>query len=208
MSTPADEDGTGSAGDRPVGLRERHKRRTRAAIRAAALRLCLEQGFAATTVEQIAAEAEVSATTFFRYFPSKEDVIISDDLLEDRPPMFVGAPPGMSAFDLVRWKVRNLFEWSADDEWAGNRDRVRLIRSDPVLTAAQQDLFERRLGEGTKVLAEYLGRPLDDFGVRVFLGAVTGAINQVIDPEEDPEPDVAMQAVMDVLDLLERGIPL
>ncbi|MCP2159635.1 TetR/AcrR family transcriptional regulator [Williamsia serinedens] len=208
MSTPADEDGTGSAGDRPVGLRERHKRRTRAAIRTAALRLCLEQGFAATTVEQIAAEAEVSATTFFRYFPSKEDVIISDDLLEDRPPMFVGAPPGMSAFDLVRWEVRNLFEWSADDEWAGNRDRVRLIRSDPVLTAAQQDLFERRLGEGTKVLAEYLGRPLDDFGVRVFLGAVTGAINQVIDPEEDPEPDVAMQAVMDVLDLLERGIPL
>ncbi|WP_299570007.1 TetR family transcriptional regulator [uncultured Williamsia sp.] len=209
LTTPADEDGTGSrTGDRPVGLRERHKRRTRAALRAAALKLSLEQGYAATTVEQIAAAAEVSPTTFFRYFPSKEDALVGDDLLEERPPMFVGAPSGMSAFDLVRWEVRNLFEWAATDEWAGNRDRARLIRSDPALTAAQQDLFEQRLSEGTKVLAEYLGRPLDDFGVRVFLGAVTGAINQVVDPEEDPEPDVAVKAVMDVLDLLERGIPL
>ncbi|MGZ8177432.1 TetR family transcriptional regulator [Williamsia sp. SKLECPSW1] len=209
LTQAADADGTGStAGDRPVGLRERHKRRTRAAIRTEALRLCQEQGFAATTVEQIAAAAEVSPTTFFRYFPSKEDVIIGDDLLEERPPLFVGAPPGLSAFDLVRSEVRSLFEWSSTDEWAGNRDRMRLIRTEPLLMAAQQDLFERRMSAGTVVLAEYFGRAPDDFAVRVFLGAVTGAINQVVDPEDDPDPDDALTAVMDVLDLLERGIPL
>lgn len=208
VTTPSDEDGTGTAGDRPVGLRERHKRRTRAALRAAALRLSLEQGYAATTVEQIAAAADVSPTTFFRYFPSKEDALVGDDLLEERPPMFADAPRGLSAFDLVRWEVRNLFEWSAGDTWAGDRDRARLIRSEPVLMAAQQDLFERRMGEGTVLFAEYFGRAPDDFAVRVFLGAVTGAINQVVDPEDDPEPDDALTAVMDVLDLLERGIPL
>src|SRR5580658_2288546 len=66
-------------GASPPGLRERKKARTRAAIRQHALRLILRQGYAATTVEQIAEAAEVSPATFFRYFPTKEDVVLQDD---------------------------------------------------------------------------------------------------------------------------------
>ncbi|MGY4711012.1 TetR/AcrR family transcriptional regulator [Mycolicibacterium sp. CBM1] len=67
----------------PVGLRERKKQRTRAMLIDAAVTLCLEHGYGNTTVEQIAAAAEVSPRTFSRYFPTKDAVVITvvDDLV-------------------------------------------------------------------------------------------------------------------------------
>lgn len=59
-----------------VGLRERKKARTRATLQAVARRLVSEQGFENVTAEQIAAEAEVSKTTLFNYFDSKEAVLV------------------------------------------------------------------------------------------------------------------------------------
>ncbi|MDQ3983434.1 MAG: TetR family transcriptional regulator, partial [Actinomycetota bacterium] len=58
-----------------MSLRDDKKRRTRDALRRAAFRLFRERGFDATTVDVIAAEAGVSRTTFFRYYPTKEAVV-------------------------------------------------------------------------------------------------------------------------------------
>jgi len=57
------------------GVTERNKSRTRREIATAAGRLFIERGYSATTVRDIAIAAEVSPRTFFRYFPTKEDVI-------------------------------------------------------------------------------------------------------------------------------------
>ena len=76
-----------------LGLRERKKARTKAEIQRQALRLFHEQGYAETSVEQIAAAAEVSPSTFFRYYPTKDDVVLADFMDHRTMELLVDAPP-------------------------------------------------------------------------------------------------------------------
>ena len=86
----------GTAAEPVLGLRERKKARTKAAIQEHALRLYREQGYAETTVEQIAAAAEVSPSTFFRYFPAKEDTVLTDLMDQQSFEVMVSAPAELS----------------------------------------------------------------------------------------------------------------
>src|SRR5215211_8796446 len=98
----------GSAPDgRPeAGLRERKKARTRAEIQRQALRLFRERGYEATTVSQIAEASEVSESTFFRYFPTKEDVVLWDEF---DPPIFEAfgtQPAELGLIRALRYAIR------------------------------------------------------------------------------------------------------
>ncbi len=113
--------------------RQRKKTATRDRIRASALRLFGEQGYDATTVEQIAAAAGVSHMTFFRYFPAKEDVALSDSY----DPLIAGllqqTPAGWPLTERIRAALlqglRQLHDTDRDTLLAQNR----LIVSTPAL---------------------------------------------------------------------------
>jgi AcrR family transcriptional regulator len=68
------------ATEQALGLRDRKKIKTRDAIHREAMRLIQTNGYANTTIEQIAEAAEVSPSTFIRYFPTKEMALITNDL--------------------------------------------------------------------------------------------------------------------------------
>jgi AcrR family transcriptional regulator len=76
------------------GLRERKKQRTKEAIQREAMRLFKRQGYEETTIEQIASAAEISPSTFFNYFPTKEDVVIYDRYDPMVFEMLLSAPAG------------------------------------------------------------------------------------------------------------------
>ena len=89
-----------------LGLRERKKLRTRETIVAVATRLFVEHGYEATTTAQIAEAAEVSPSTFFKYFPTKADVVFSlfDAIIESAEQRVLVRPTGEPATDaLVAW---------------------------------------------------------------------------------------------------------
>jgi AcrR family transcriptional regulator len=133
--------------------RQRKKAETRDRIRACALRLFLEQGYDATTVEQVAAAAGVSHMTFFRYFPAKEDVVLSDNydpliarLLEQTPASW----PLLQRIRAVLVQgLAQVYETDRDTMLAQNK----LIASTPALRdrlwadqIATQRLFLQALG--------------------------------------------------------------
>jgi AcrR family transcriptional regulator len=125
--------------DRPLGLRERKKIKTRQAIRREAFRLFDANGYAATTVEQIAEAAEVSPSTFFRYFPSKESLLLADDLDPLILQAFEAQPPDLSPTQAIRRAYRDVLANLSEEQLDFENTRQRLIFSIPELKAALYD---------------------------------------------------------------------
>jgi AcrR family transcriptional regulator len=190
-------------GDSPLGLRERKKIKTRETIRREAFRLIEENGYANTTVEQIAEAAEVSPSTFFRYFPSKESVLLADDLDPVLLDALEHAPAELSPIEAFRRAFEVTLETMSEDQWEFERTRQRLLFSIPELKAAQYDEYYRTIRTTAEALSRRLGRHPEDFEVRAFVGAIVGAMMGVI-VEAPMSPDTVYRA----LDFLAAGMPL
>jgi AcrR family transcriptional regulator len=164
----------GAAAQARPGLRERKKARTRAAIREHALRLFREQGYDATTVEQIAEAAEVSPSTFFRYFPTKEDVVLQDDLDLLWLDVIRAQPPDLGPIAAMRTAVRSAFASMGAAELGQLREAMNLAMAVPAVRARMLEELARTMQIIAGAVAERAGRPAADFEVQALAGAVVG----------------------------------
>ncbi len=196
--------------DGGIGLRERKKRRTRRALTDAALRLFAENGYDNTTVADIAAAAEVSARTFFSYFPSKEDILLADaderielirDVIDRLP---AGTPPHVA----IRAMLDAVFAESGAMVADNRQLRAALVLERPELRAKALE----RLLAAQRAVAGWLAQAYPDRldGVAAMaagsalVGAVVGAA--LASFERGDPPERMRQELERALALVERGL--
>ena len=194
------------------GLRERKKARTRAAIREHALRLFREQGYDATTVDQIAEAADVSPSTFFRYFPTKEDVVLLDEFDILAVGAFEAQSADLSPVAAFRAAARSAFGSLGADELARLRETAELTLTVPEIRARAMDEFARTISVIAEAAARRSGRDPNDFAVRNVAGAIVGVIMAATMPWSDWADETAGADMLDRVDAalahLEAGLPL
>jgi AcrR family transcriptional regulator len=158
------------------GLRERKKQKTRWSIQEHALRLFQEQGYEQTTVDQIAAAAEISPSTFFRYFKTKEDLVVEDEYDPLLLRLLAAAPPDEPPIPALRQVIATAFTQIGPAEMAKIRQRTELMLSVPALRMRMLDNFNGSIDMLAGAVASRTGRDPADIEVRTFGGAVTGAL--------------------------------
>ena len=180
------------------GLRERKKAATRLAIRREAFRLFEIQGYAHTTVEQIAEAAEVSASTFYRYFPVKEAVLISDDHTQPIVDAFVAAPAELSPVAAYRYAVGQVFGGLSDAERENAIVGQRLLYTVPDARGLIYSEYTRLIDLVTDALVHRLAEPTGRTERRVIAAAIVGVLIAMSD--NSPLPGADLDRALTILD--------
>jgi AcrR family transcriptional regulator len=189
------------------GLRERKKAKTRQAIQEAAYRLIREQGYENTTVDQIAAAAEISPATFFRYFPTKEDALLQDEydplLVENwRKHLRDGVSPVAVCRRVIAETLGSLPR--SDEDLI--RYRTKLLFETPQLRARMWDNWIETQKMLNELIAEQLGTDVHDIRVRTTSGALIGAMIAMFEVWT-AQPDRSLAEVLDeALAIVEAGL--
>ena len=191
-----------------IGLRERKKLRTRALIQKEAIRLFLERGFEATTIEEIAEAAEISPSTFFNYFPTKEEVVLQDELDPLILAAFNAQPEGTHPIRALRDSMKTVFGQLTAEQDNVMRQRISLMSSTPALRSAMLTQFADLVDQIAELIAGRVGREPTDFAIRNLAGALLGVMmSALLIASSDPKADM-----IDVADRamahLEAGLPL
>ncbi len=146
---------------------------TRNRLQTVALELILEQGYDATTVDQIAAAAGVSHMTFFRHFPTKESVVLSDPYDPVIAEAVAAQPAGLSPVERVRCGLLVVADAMGDHEDAETRIRIGIAARHPRLRAGMWENNQRTAAAITGALVD---TGVDPFEASVAAGACLGAL--------------------------------
>ena len=146
-----------------AGRRERKKQRTREALVDAAFRLFQEKGYEATTVEEIADEVDVSSRTFFRYFASKEDVVLTfqEEQFATMVAALAARPAGESALTALRNAAVTVIRACEDGEFGFDPERFgciqQMMETSPAVFGRSMEHGQKKQTEITRVIAERMG---------------------------------------------------
>ncbi len=175
----------------PLPLRERKKLKTRQTIRREAYRLFTELGYENTTVDRIAAAAEVSPSTFFRYFATKEDLVLSDEydpaMIEALVARPVDEPFLRSCREAVIGLLRQLLQHEREELML----RMRLVKDVPALRSRMLESSPQQLY--LTVLTRRAGTPEPTLAMRVTAAALAAATTEavLVWAESDGTEDIA-----------------
>jgi AcrR family transcriptional regulator len=175
-----------------VGLRERNAARTREHILDTALPLFLDQGYEATTMEEVAERAQVGTTTLYRYFGTKEQLALGPIAQHGQMATELSQRPTDEPLDLaLGHALRALLTTQGQDP-----ERLRRVKAVVDRTPSLQvRLAEEFVGERTlleRAVSERLGRPADDVFCVVTARLATVVLELGVDAvwsalEDDPE---------------------
>nr|WP_285860169.1 MULTISPECIES: TetR family transcriptional regulator [Paenibacillus] len=179
-----------------------------AAVQMHALRLFKEFGYHETTVEQIAEAAEISPSTFFRYFATKEDVVTTDNYDPLLISAFEDQPTDLNPLQALRNAVKSAMDQMSDDEFTTMNERNQLIMTVPALRAASLNNLAQTMEMLAKIISERMGNKQDDLAIRTLAGAVMGVnMSVMLYYAEHPEADF-VKLLDESLTLLEQGLLL
>jgi len=202
VSSPGD-----SLGMTTAGLRERKKERTRRLLADVALDLFEARGFERATVDDIAAAADVSPRTFFRYFAAKDEALFdrAADVQEQFRALLASRPADEPLLVALREIGIALLAGELVEE-----DRVRrvlaLVHDEPALRSRYEALMAMIEADLTAWAAGRLGVPPSDMRPRLLAAAVLAARRVAMDVWlESPGEDLAGQ-VSRAIDLLASGL--
>ncbi|MER7333035.1 MULTISPECIES: TetR family transcriptional regulator [unclassified Micromonospora] len=197
----------------PIGLRERKKQRTRAALITAAIELITTKGYDETTIAEIAAAADIAPRTFFAYFPGKEDVLFADSQarVDEIVAMVATRHPGETVADVLLRAVR-----SAVTSGAAARDltsdlatrRVRVVLSTPALQAGALRRIVSAQQQLTAALLDAFPGELEEGDAAAAVGALVGSMVTVAFATlpHDPAPEELLRALLRATHVALAGI--
>ncbi|MEU9447675.1 TetR/AcrR family transcriptional regulator [Streptomyces sp. NPDC048277] len=190
------------------GLRERKKIKTREAIREATYALVEEQGWDATTIEQIAERAEVSPSTVFRYFPTKEDIVLTDEYDPIIMEELRARPADEPWTESLRYVMHRAVTLGIKDAHSVSRLRTRLMVEVPSVRSRMMESMSATGRMLCEAISERTGLDPDSLEVRVYAMSICGGLleTSMYWAENGHEGD--FEALVDrALNVIEHGLP-
>jgi AcrR family transcriptional regulator len=192
-----------------MGLRERKKQKTRLLLSQIALQRFAEKGVDGTTVEEICEEAEVSVSTFFRYFPTKEAAAFPDE--QERVDVvrgvLAGAPPDEPLPDVIRRAALTLVDYDIENKIELHK-YLELLDREPALAAYSLRRQNESMDIFTDLVAKRMGvDPAKDMRPRLVVSAAYGAVNTAWSAWLAGEGGGDLRALVNqAFDLLQSGL--